>query len=135
MSRGFGGSARMVMQDASSVIYEYAPYNLNEEQYRNPERIFDGLITISKSALVEPEIHEKIKKWPSGRKQLIVKRIPRDVDYDACLKAGLISIENSRFCWFVFPDGVGKIAMHLLFRIFSDYQENGELPEKVGYHV
>lgn len=59
MSRGFGGSARMVMQDDSSVIYEYAPYNLNEEQYRNADHIYDGVITISKSALVEPEIHEK----------------------------------------------------------------------------
>lgn len=135
MSRGFGGSARMIMQDNHSVMYEYAPYNLNEEQYRNPDRIYDGVITISKSALVEPEIHEKIKKWPSGRKQLIVKRIPRDVDYDACFMAGLISIENSRFCWHILPDGSGKIAMHLLFRIFSAYQENGDLPETIGYHV
>ena len=135
MSRGIGGSARMIMQDDHSVLYEYAPYNLNEEQYRNPERIYDGVITISKSALVEPEIYEKIKKWPSGRKQLIVKRIPRDVDYDACFKAGLICIENSRFCWHILPDGYGYIAMHLLFRIFRDYQENGELPETIGYHV
>lgn len=135
MSRGLGGSARMIMQDDHSVLYEYAPYNLNEEQYRNPDRIYDGVITISKSALVEPEIHEKIKKWPSGRKQLIVKRIPRDVDYDACFKAGLICIENSRFCWHILPGGFGKIAMHLIFRIFRDYQENGELPENIGYHV
>lgn len=135
MSRGIGGSARMIMQDDHSVMYEYAPYNLNEEQYRNPDRIYDGVITISKSALVEPEIHEKIKKWPSGRKQLIVKRIPRDVDYDARFKVGLICIENSRFCWHILPGDYGKIAMHLLFRIFSDYQENGELPESIGYHV
>lgn len=135
MSRGFGGSARMVMQDDSSVIYEYAPYNLNEEQYRNADHIYDGVITISKSALVEPEIHEKIKLWPSGRKQLMIKRIPRAVDYDACFEAGFIAVENSRFCWHILQGGVGKIAMYLLFRIFTQYQENGELPESVGYHV
>lgn len=125
----------MVLQDAATVIYEYAPYNLNEEQYRNAERCFDGIITISKAALVEPEIHEKIKKWPSGRKELIVKRIPRDVDYDACFSKGLISITNSKYCWHILPIGVGKIAMHLLFKIFSHYQEEGELPETIGYHV
>ncbi len=135
MSKGIGGSARMIMQDEYAVMYEYTCYNLNEEQYRNPDCIYDGTITIRKSALVEPEIHEKIKKEPNGSKQVILRRIPREVDYGACFNAGLIVVENSSFCWHVLPGGVGKIAMHLLFRIFGDYQENGELPERIGYHV
>lgn len=135
MSIGIGGSARIVMQDDHSVMYEYACYNLNKEQYRNPDRIYDGVITINKSALVEPEIHEKVKKWPSGRKQLITKRIHREVDYETRINAGLIVIENSCFCWHILDGGAGKIAMHLLFRIFGHYQTNGKLPETVGYHV
>lgn len=135
MSKGIGGVARMIMQDECSVVYEYAPYNLNEEQYKNPDKVYDGVITISKSALVEPEIHERSKKRAGGRKQPIVKRIPRDVDYAACFKSGLITVENSRFCWHILPGSVGEIAMHLLFKLFRDYQENGELPERVGYDV
>jgi len=125
----------MIAQYASAVINEYGPHNQNREQYRNPDRIYDGVITVSKSALVEPEIHERIKKWPSGRKQLIIKRIPRDVDYNACFEAGLITVENSRFCWHILPEAVGAIALHLVFQIFTEYQETGELPETVGYHI
>ena len=99
MSRGFGGSARIVLQDENTVVYEYAPFNLNEPEYRNSEHTYDGLITISKDSVVEPEIHEKLKRMPSGRKKLIVKRIRRDVDYSALLDAGKITIENSRYCW------------------------------------
>lgn len=57
MSRGFGGKCCIVMEDDTTVIYEYAPYNLNDSQYYNRDQIYDGIITICKSALVEPEIH------------------------------------------------------------------------------
>ena len=66
MSRGFGGSARIVLQDENTAVYEYAPFNLNEPEYRNSEHTYDGLITISKDSMVEPEIHEKLKRMPSG---------------------------------------------------------------------
>lgn len=41
MSRGFGGSARIVWQDENTVVYEYAPFNLNEPEYRNSEHVYD----------------------------------------------------------------------------------------------
>lgn len=100
MSMGYGGSARIVLQDENTVVYEYSPYNLNESNYRNSDHIYDGLITISKDAMVEPDIHEKLKHMPSGRKKLIVKRIRRDVDYRSLLKAEKITIKNSHFCWY-----------------------------------
>ena len=40
MSRGFGGSARIVWQDENIVVYEYAPFNLNEQEYRNSEHVY-----------------------------------------------------------------------------------------------
>jgi len=135
MSIGIGGTARMVAQDAETVIYEYSPYNLNEPQHRNRERIYDGLITINKSCLVEPEIHEKIKRWPSGRKQLVVKRIPRDVDFGTRIQTGQITVENSQFCWQICSNGIGHIAMRILYIIFNKYQKDGKLPEETGYHV
>ena len=136
MSRGFGGSARIVLQDENAVVYEYAPFNLNEPEYRNSEHIYDGLITISKDSLVEPEIHEKLKRMPSGRKKLIVKRIRRDVDYSALLDAGKITIENSSYCWHMVGTGnnIGMMAMRIIFRIYNHYQDEGTLPETVSLH-
>ena len=135
MSKGIGGSARIVMQDSDTVIYEYRVYNLNEKEYRNPERIHDGIITIDKHSLVEPEIHEKLKKMPSGRKKLITKRIRRDVDYTERILSKQINVENSRFCWEILVNGIGLIAMHLIFQIFDLYQIEGMLPEAVWYDV
>ena len=136
MSRGFGGSARIVLQDENAVVYEYAPFNLNEPEYRNSEHIYDGLITISKDSLVEPEIHEKLKRMPSGRKKLIVKRIRRDVDYSALLDAGKITIENSSYCWHMVgtKKDIGMMAMRIIFRIYDHYQDEGTLPETVSLH-
>ena len=136
MSRGFGGSARIVLQDENAVVYEYAPFNLNEPEYRNSEHIYDGLITISKDSLVEPEIHEKLKRLPSGRKKLIVKRIRRDVDYSALLDAGKITIENSSYCWHMVgtKKDIGMMAMRIIFRIYDHYQDEGTLPETVSLH-
>ena len=136
MSRGFGGSAKIVLQDENMVVYEYAPYNLNEPEYRNSDHIYDGLITISKDSMVEPDIHEKLKRMPSGRKKLIVKRIRRDVDYSGLLAAGKIIIENSRYCWYFVgtEKTIGMIAMRLVFRIYDQYQDEGSLPETVSLH-
>lgn len=136
MSRGFGGSARIVLQDENTAVYEYAPFNLNEPEYRNSEHTYDGLITISKDSMVEPEIHEKLKRMPSGRKKLIVKRIRRDVNYSALLDAGKITIENSCYCWHLVgtEKNIGMIAMRIVFRIYDHYQDEGTLPETVSLH-
>ncbi len=135
MSKGIGGSARVVMQDENTVVYEYYAYNLNEEKYRNSKHIYDGMITIDKRSLVEPEIHKKLKKQPSGRKKLITKHIPREVDYSGLIEAKKISVENSKFCWQYLENGIGLIAIHIIFKIFNLYQSEGAISETVGYHV
>ena len=135
MSHGDGGAARIALQDENTVVYEYAAYNLNVEELRNSDHIYDGLITISKNAFVEPEIHEKLKRMPSGRKKLIVKRIERDVDYTALFNEGKITVENSHFCWRTLDNGVGMMAMRIIFKIFRLYQETGRIPDRVGYDV
>lgn len=124
MSMGYGGSAILFIQDESTVIYKYSPYNLNNPEYSNEERIYDGIITISKDALVEPEIHEKIKRMPSGRKKLIVKRVPRDVDYTPLFENGKLLVENSKYCWYFLGQkkNIGMIAMRSIFKIFDYYQ-------------
>ena len=135
MSKGIGGSARVIMQDENTVVYDYYAYNLNEEEYQNREHIYDGIITIDKRSLVEPEIHEKMKKQPSGRKKLITKRIPREMDYSRLIATGKISVKNSKFCWRILDNRIGLIAMHIIFKIFNLYQSEDAIPEAVEYHV
>ena len=135
MSMGYGGAAKMIMQDEKIVIYAYYAYDFSSETSKNPERIYDGTIIIQKDALVEPEIHEKLKKMPSGRKKTIAKRIPQDVDYGALYKSGQIIVENSRFCVQFLPNGVGAIASRIVFEIFNLYQKEGSLPQEASLHV
>lgn len=139
MSRGFGGYANLVLLDDTAAIYKYGGYNLNESKYRNKNHIQDGLITIQRSCFIEPEVHEKIRKVPSGkkkRKKLIVKRIPVDVDYTSMMHQGLIQIENCSNCWYTSKDdNIDFIACCLLSKIFRAYQEDGAIPEYIGYNV
>lgn len=135
MSRGIGGNCRIVEEDEYTVIYEYGGYNLNKPEYRNPDYVFDGLITIDKTALVEPEIHTKIKRTQGGKKKLVTKRVPREVQYMELIESGEIEIENCSNCWKTFPTGKDMIAYYLIFRIFDKYQKDGHLPSTVSYNV
>ena len=132
MSLGYGGFCHMIAEDASSVLYTYYCFNWNIERSRNPNHITDGYITIRKDCLVEPEIHEKIKRFPNGKKKKIVKRIVRDVNIRRRIEEGSVEIENSSFAWYLIG-GYDRVALLLTYNIFREYQETGKLPEKTGY--
>lgn len=135
MSRGIGGNCRIVQQDEHTVIYEYGGYNLNKPEYRNPDRICDGFIIIKKCDLVEPEIYEKIKRFPGGKKKQITKKVLRKVPLIELIESDKIEIQNCSNCWQTFLCGKDIIAYHLLFKIFETYQEEAYLPEQVSYNV
>lgn len=135
LSIGIGGKAKIVLEDDQYVIYDYSGYNLNVPEHMNSENVRDGFITIQKNCFVEPDIHEKVKKWPSGRKELISKRVHVQVPFDEFFSQGFIKVENCRHCWEKRDDGVDVIAMHILFKIFDDYQESGKIPEWINYFV
>ena len=135
MSRGIGGNCRIVEEDEHTVIYEYGGYNLNKPEYRNPDRICDGLITVDKNVLVEPEIHTKIKRTQDGKNELVTKRVSREVPYMDLIESRKIEIQNCSNCWQTFLSGEDIIAFHLIFEIFDKYQENGILPPTVSYNV
>lgn len=136
MSRGYGAHAELVAQDNETVIYQYGGYNVNEPEFRNDNHIYDGVITVSRNCFAEPEIHEKLKKMPGGRKRLITKRIPVDVDYPQMIRNGRIVIENCSNCWQCTPDdGIDVMALHILFMLFRQYQEEGKMPEYISYNV
>lgn len=137
MSIGVGAHANLVLQDENTVIYEYGDYDLNEPEFRNEEHLFDGIITIQKDCFLEPEIHEKAKRMPSGRKKTIIKRIPVLVDYPTMIAVGTIVIENCSNCWKITDDEkkVDVMALHILFKLFNQYQEEGTMPEYISYNV
>lgn len=101
MSLGYGGIAKKVNEDNTYVLYAYGAFNWNLPECTNDDYTLDGSILIPKKCFVGPEIHQKIKKMPSGRKKLVTKPV-----YISCIdivcnavEKGLIEIDNSRFAW------------------------------------
>lgn len=137
MSRGIGAHANLVLQDENIVVYEYGGYNLNDERFRNEGHTCYGTITIQKDCFLESEIHEKLKKTPGGKKKLITKRIPVDVNYPKHIEEGLITVENCSNFWETTDDEkhIDVMALHILFKLFFEYQEQGEIPEYISYDV
>ena len=137
MSRGIGAHANLILEDEQNVIYEYGGYNLNDLEYNNENHLYDGMIIISRECFVEPEIHEKIKKMPSGRRKVISKRIPISVDYGKMQEEGLIKVENCSNCWQVTEGklNIDVMVCYILFYVFRKYQEEGKIPEYISYNV
>ena len=135
MSMGDGGISRKFVEDEEFIIYEYYSYNWSEPRFSNREKIFDGFITIRKSSLIEPELREKFKRMPSGRRKKFIKKILIDVPIDELLAAGDVQVENSNFAWKILPNGIDLMAYRLCKQIFLRYQNEGYLPERCGYEV
>ncbi len=65
MSRGIGGYMNLIAADDTMLIYSYCCYNVNNDDWREMQKMEDGEIFIDRAALVEPEIHRKMKRMPS----------------------------------------------------------------------
>lgn len=138
MSLGYGGIAKKVDEDDTYVFYAYGAFNWNRPEYKNNDYTLDGSILIPKKCFVCPEIHQKIKKIPSGRKKLVTKPVfisSIDIAWNA-LEKGLIEIDNSQFAWKFYSDSATTkkfdfIAIRLLYNAFEEYQKTGKLPEKI----
>jgi len=133
MSKGYAGRLIVDTLDATRVIYKYACGNVNKglDIYNVDIGNLDGMITIDKSCFVETEIHQKIKKMPSGKKKVVKRRIIIPVDYGKYIEEGLITIKNASACWREIA-GIDFIALKLLFKLFNEYQNQGEIPEKIS---
>lgn len=133
MSRGIGGNARIVDEDDELIMYEYSVYNWNIEEHKKSDHIYDGAIWIERSCFIEPEIHEKIKRTPGGRKKLVVKCIPQIPDYGKMISDGKIKIKNASHFFGTTLEGIDIMAMHLLYKILRQYQEDGKIPDRISY--
>ena len=131
MSIGHGARCRLTSENDTEVIYEYACYNLNNDEYELAKESYSGLITIKKNAFIEPEIHEKIKRFPNGKKKKVIKRIHKSVDYDEYIQIGIITIKNSDYCWKT-CSGFDIMALKLIYKILDMYQNESVIPERIG---
>ena len=67
MSLGYGGVAKLIIDDGSVTEYLYGSFNFNlgvDEKNIN----YDGIISIDNDCFYEPEIHSKTTKMPSGKR-------------------------------------------------------------------
>ena len=128
---GYAARCRIKAENETEAVYEYACYNLNNEEYELARESYSGMITIKKIAFVEPEIHEKIKRFPNGKKKVITKRIKREVDYETLFETGKITIKNSTYCWKT-VSGFDLMALKLVWKIFDMYQDNSMIPKSIS---
>lgn len=133
MSMGYGGYANLQQYDDTLVVYLYCCYNINNDDYKHFMKIEDGEMYIERDAFVEPEIHEKVRKMASGRKKLIAKRIKKNVPFNELFETGKIKVKNASGTWRTTESGIDIMALKILFKMFNEYQETGELPEHVGW--
>ncbi len=137
MSMGIGAFAELSAADGETAVYRYGSYNLNDERYRNKNRVRDGFITISVSCFAEPEKHEKIKRMPNGKKKLITKTVPVKVDYGDMPDKGLIEIQNCSNCWEMAGKSAttDRMALILLHDIFQEYQKQSRIPTCISCNM
>ena len=135
MSRGIGGKAELVAHDDTDAVYAYSVYNLNEAAHKNALNILDGEIHLKRHCFTEPEIHNKRIRKPSGKIVYEEKRIVHIPEYDAMIADGAITIKNASHCFMTSSEGIDIMALNLLYKLFRQYQETGELPTQISYHV
>lgn len=132
MSMGYGARATLVLEDAETAIYTYGGFNWDIPSCENPD-LQDGLLTIPRDRLPEPEIHARWRRMPSGKKRWVEKRVPVTVDVCGMIREGRIVVEDCSYCWVRLEEAGGADAMacHVLWEIFEKYQEAGALPKEV----
>lgn len=136
MTLGYAGHARLEAEDDEIAIYSYTgeDWNVQDESARDALVSDSGQFAISKSCLIEPEIHSKVRKL-NGRKRLVEKTVVRDPDLADLIERGGIVVD--KLCAVDSEASVyhPRIYARLLRLIFRSYQVNGRLPEKEGFIV
>lgn len=130
MSKGHCGWMKLLAEDEQQLWYQYRCWVLGEEEAQE-----QGDVWIRRTALVEPVIHQRIKKRPCGRRETLCKRIPQAFSVEDMLASGEVEVSPS-------TDGGSRpntvahsFVQHLLFQFFLAYQRSGSIPEEVSWYV
>ena len=136
MNIGRYGECHKELEDEEAVIYSYRveDWGLPEEVRSEVEPV-EGMFTIQKSALEEPEIRIERKKISAHRKGFVEKRVPHCPDITAHTEAGEVTVDKLCGIDAMEREAGGHVswAEGLIFRVFVLYMINGELPEEDGF--
>ena len=135
MSKGHCGHAHLVANDETLLLYSYCAYDLNRADWQEMKKKEDGEIAIDRDSLIEPEVHEKAKRLPSGKRTTVIKRIEREALYGDLLKAKKIRIQNASGAWVFSESGIDEVALKIVHIIFSEYQKTGNIPDYPTWYV
>ena len=109
MSKGHCCYAHLIASDDTLLLYSYCAYDINRADWQEMKKKEDGEIAIDRDSLMEPEVHEKVKRLPSGKRTTVVKRIEREVPYEKLLQAKKIKIQNASGAWDFSETGIDGI--------------------------
>ncbi len=133
MSIGIEGYMKKIDEDQYQVIYEYKVADI-DIHYISGHSVFEniepGYVTIDKDCFIGPEIHERIRKRPSGRKYLSVKKIPIPVKYGDYIRQGKITIEPCTY-WSYFGRTSENQLYKMLYGLFKKYQVEEKIPVNI----
>jgi len=135
MSKGHCGYAHLAVGDDTLLLYSYCAYDANRADWQEIKKKEDGEIAIDRDSLIEPEVHEKVKRLPSGKRTTVVKRIEREVPYEDLLQAKKIRIQNASGAWDFSETGIDEVALKIVHKIFSEYQKTGNIPDYPTWYV
>lgn len=109
MSRGYVGFARYKQESNGFLIYEYSGENWNVPHDIGDHSLYDGLISIEKNLLGEDSWSGAIEE---GRIKII---------------------KECKNAFYLYNLKVDYLAIRIISKIFSEYKEKGEIPEKVAF--
>lgn len=99
---------RLAAEDDTGLTYRYCCYNVNNDDWRDMQMMYDGEIVIDKAVFSKSEIDREMQHM---------------------LEAGQVTIRNASGTWMTTSDGIDRMACLLLVRFFQKYQETGVVPE------
>lgn len=136
MSLGYGGVCRKALEDGETVIYTYRGENLNlPKGERERFEAIEGMFTVQRSALEEPEMYERVVRGPNGRKRLVRKKITRLPHIDGHIEDGTVRVDELCSVDVAFKESgtYPRCALILMRKVFERYMEDGILPDKAGF--
>lgn len=135
ISLGYCAKGVLFVEDKNSVIYLYSGENWNNSESKSGDiNLLDGEIIIKKSSLIEPEIHKKIKRNSNGRKRLVEKIIPTEINVYELVQDGSVIIDKKSKNDFIKGDvQLLYLAKKVIYEIFHEYQISGKIPDKVFF--
>lgn len=129
MSLGYMASCKLELEDEHTAVYSYHAENWNlPHDLREHLEAIEGMFTISKSSLEEPEVH--IKRDGSVKRIMHTPSIGEHIEDGDIVVDKLSGMDQrEREQGKKFP----RCLTHILNKVYECYMEEGSLPETAAF--